>query len=274
MVERLVRAPLYPTGSRVMLALIGVSILWRVVSVWSEVPFLYGELSAAPLPPRSVHALHIIWSLAAFGLISARYTRACSLIAIVAYSIDAFAGLQDAGDYLARIVLVYTLLLDQDLIRGRTKGELNVFLHNLGALGILVQLCVVYVNTSLWKLQGADNFWLEGTMLYYATHLQNHGMAWAQELFEVPFVVYTATYAALLYQLSFLPLLFTRWHGVSVIVGVGFHLGIVLVLGLVPFGLVMTGLVLFTVRESTWQRLRSLMNRTKLYYFRQVQVDE
>ena len=255
MITSLTRTPLHTTGSRILLAYIGAAILWRVTSALPEVPFLYGALADVPLPPRSVYTLYTIWSLAALGLITARYTRVCTLIALLAYSVDALAGLHNAGDHLARITLVYALLLDEDVMRGKKKVGPTVFFHNLGVIAITVQLCIVYVNASLWKLYGPDNLWLEGTMLYYVTHLQSYGMTWSGWLFESPFIVYTATYMTLLYQLSFLPLLFTRWHWVSVLIGAGLHLGIGLVLGLMPFGLTVTGLVLFTLRDATWRRV-------------------
>ncbi len=238
-----------------MLAFIGAALLWRMTSTLPEVPFLYGALADVPLPPRSVYTLYAIWSLAALGLIVARYTRVCALIALLAYGIDTLTGLHNAGDHLARITLIYALLLDEDLMRGQKKVGPAVFFHNLGVIAITVQLCIVYINASLWKLYGPDNLWLGGTMLYYVTHLQSHGMAWSRWFFESPVIVYTATYMTLLYQLSFLPLLFTRWHWVSVLIGTGLHLGIGLLLGLMPFGLIVTGLVLFTLRDATWRRM-------------------
>ena len=146
--------------------------------------------------------------------------------------------------------MLYALLLDEGLMRGKQRPGVRVFLHNLGVAGIMVQLVTVYLNTFVWKLMGPANPWLDGTLLYYVMHQGGASLAWARPLFELPLVTRAATYLTLAYQLAFVLLLPTRWHPASVVVGVGFHVGIALVLGLVPFGLIMTGLVLLTVKDE------------------------
>ena len=73
-----------------------------------------------------------------------------------------------------------------------------------------------------------------------------------QELFKNPWIVTFATYSAVLYQVGFPFMLLNRLHWIWIVLGVGFHLGIGVVMGLVSFSIAMMGLVLFTVRDSEW----------------------
>ena len=236
-----------------MLACTGAAILWHVFVVSSNVPFLYLELADLPLRASKVHLLHGIWTVAALGLITTRFTRECTFVALVVYLLDASAGLHNAGAHIAQLTLFYALLLDEKLMRGEQRSGVRVFLHNVGVAAITVQLIIVYLNTLIWKLTGPNNLWLDGTVLFYVVNLQGFSLTWARPLLSIPLVTYTVTYLTLAYQLSFVPLLFTRWHGLSVVAGVGFHVGIALALGLVPFGLIMTGLVLLTVKDEGYR---------------------
>lgn len=250
-VERLAQGAAHTLGCRIMLVCVGVAILWQVVTVAPELSFLYLELGGLPLSAWQAYLIHGIWVLAAAGLIITRFTRECALIAFCIYLFDAQAGLQDAGSYLVRIVLLYSLLLDERLMRGEKRSGLRVLLHNLGVGAITVQLCITYLNASVWKFLGPDNLWLNGTLLYYVMH-QNGSLDWIRPLFDIPLIVYVATYLTLAYQLTFVPLLLTRWHWLSALIGVGFHVGIAAGLGLISFGAIMTGLVLLTVRDETF----------------------
>ena len=259
MIERLAAKPFYTTGSRVLLIFFGFGILWRIAVVAPGVGLLYIDLAEVSMSLQSVRLLHLVWAVAALGLITTRFTREAALVCAIAYSMDAQAGLQNAGSYVARIVLVYAVFLDGRALRGVPTSGLRTFLHNLAVGAIIAQLCVMYLNTFIWKLMGPDNLWLAGTSLYYITHTGIYTSVWSR-LFEVPSLTYLATYSTLIYQLSFVPLLFSRWHWFSVLVGLGFHLAIGVVMGLVSFGLIMIGLVLFTVKDETWLKLRRIVS--------------
>ena len=95
LVERLAGRSPYTSGARVALACVGGAILWHVLTVTPEVPFLYLELAGLPLTVPKVYLLHGVWMIAALGLITTRFTRECALVALCVYGLDAAAGLQE-----------------------------------------------------------------------------------------------------------------------------------------------------------------------------------
>lgn len=103
---------------------------------------------------------------------------------------------------------------------------------------IQVQLCVIYAYTGFEKLRGMS--WWDGTALW--TVLANPQMVvtdltWMRNF---PFVIVVLTYVTVLFEIYFTPLVWNpktrRW---ILILGVFFHLGTAVMMGLWGFGLVM-----------------------------------
>ena len=86
--------------------------------------------------------------------------------------------LGDGGDNIMRIVLLFLVLvntgsiLSVHAVRSKNRQVSYAFFtpalavtHNIGVLLILVQLCMMYMSTGLYKVMG--ELWQNGTALYY-----------------------------------------------------------------------------------------------------------
>lgn len=157
--------------------------------------------------------------------------------------------LGDGGDNIMRIVLLFLVLADTGAylsVHAKRNGN-NVWtppfmhpalavIHNVGVLLILAQLCFVYMSTGLYKVMG--ELWQNGTALYYILRVDEFSLPGVAELiYRNLYLVVFGTYATVLFEVMFVPLLFNRWTRYCVMAaGVCFHLGIAVVMGLVTFG--------------------------------------
>jgi hypothetical protein len=159
--------------------------------------------------------------------------------------------LLDGGDNLLIIVLAYLMAVDCSGRRPSGTARRGAFsqdgavgrsvtlLHNVALLAIITQVCVLYLTSALYKIQG--ELWQNGTALYYIMRVQDFTLPGVSELFyRDPFFVTAATYATVLFQLAFPFLLLHRWTRAAALAGaVAMHGGIALLMGLVTFSWVM-----------------------------------
>jgi len=176
--------------------------------------------------------------------------------------------LTNGGDNLLRIVLPFMVFmrlsahLSLDARRVRRRGAragtrvplwLSSTAHNTGAVICGIQIIAVYVVSGLWKLQGDD--WLNGSALYYALNLETYrvlpglsDLAW-----QVTPFVFAVTFLSVWVQVAFPVMLLWRPSRVfALLFLMGMHTGIAILLGLWPFSLVMIGLDMLFVRDTTF----------------------
>lgn len=100
---------------------------------------------------------------------------------------------------------------------------------------------LIYFFTGIEKWKG-DSWW-QGWALWNVVGNPQMAWAWVSEVFQsVPLGVVLLTYLTIFWEIWFLPVLVWGrwpWNGVFWIVGLGFHLGIGLMLNLLPFSWVM-----------------------------------
>lgn len=175
----------------------------------------------------------------------------------------------NGGDNLVRIILFYLLFaqLDSYLSRGasarrtRPRGEptsagivANV-VHNAALAACVGQLCVLYLGSALYKVQG--EMWQEGTAVYYISRVAEYN-AWPEVTFALAqsaTFVTVATYATVFLQLAFTFTLFTPWARHAVFAGlVGMHAGIGVLMGLPVFSLFMIAVDLLVFTDDEWRR--------------------
>ncbi|MPY67939.1 hypothetical protein F8S09_14855 [Deinococcus sp. SDU3-2] len=264
-------------GVRLLQIFVGSAIAYRCLTELAYVPYFYGQ--AGPMmsgtgsllgphlgaavdqlvySPLGIYLFFGLWLAGGLGLVLGYKPRLATLLALVGYLwAEARSITHDGGDNVLRIVLLYMLLLRTS--PGRAGP--GRFFHNLAVIGIYVQLCLLYFVAGTLKLDG--DVWKNGTALYYVTQVNwfTPPWPWMQELFKNPWVVTAATYSAVIYQVGFPFMLFNRFHLVWVPIGLAFHLGIGVAMGLVSFSLAMMGLVLFTVRDSEWAALAGWVER-------------
>ncbi|WP_105567532.1 HTTM domain-containing protein [Microbacterium halophytorum] len=179
-----------------------------------------------------------------------------------------------------RVMLIFLLLADTsrvwslDARRRRLKGEppalgfrdirlprwVPVLANNVAVILVGAQLCIIYVSSALWKLQGP--MWHDGTAVYYTLRLQELALLpWLNDLiWPLTPLVIVATYAAVYGQLLFPLMLLNRWTRiVGLVVVTGMHFAIGILLALPWFSLVMIFSDMIFIRTVSWRWLADLI---------------
>ncbi|WP_405409038.1 hypothetical protein [Streptomyces decoyicus] len=209
---------------------------WTSSTVWFEIVFHAGLLTALAvmlgIGGRAGLALHwvFLWSI---------YQRQIMII--------------DGGDNLAYVViplLMLTRCYDRfafstgaarrfiQHLPGRVKA-LAAPLHNLGVAAVAVQICLVYVVSGLYKVQGGA--WQDGTALFYVLRVPEFSWPGVSELvYGNDLLVYLGTYATVLFLVYFpLGVLVPALRPWAAVASIGFHVSIALLMGLTGFALTM-----------------------------------
>lgn len=195
----------------------------------------------------------------------------------------------DQGDNISRILLVYLCFADTSArwsldarrragggvglgatgapsrpgrpLHGPSRPQLRNLVHNAAVLAVGAQICLAYVLSGLFKLQGAP--WREGSAVYYPLMLRQF-RPWpplADLIASNGWFVAAVTWATLALQLVF-PLLLLQRHlrVVGVAGALAMHTGIGIVMGLPFFSLFMMAGDCVFVRDATiarWAMKRS-----------------
>lgn len=209
---------------------------WSTSTVWFETVFHAGALVALAvmlgIGGRAGLALHwvFLWSI---------YQRQTVII--------------DGGDNLAYVViplLMLTRCYDRFSFRTgsarrmgrRLPGSVKALsppLHNLGVVAVAVQICLVYVVSGLYKVQG--QVWQDGTALFYILRIPE--FTWpgvSQIIYGNDLFVYLGTYSTVLFLVYFpLGILVPALRPWAAVTSIGFHVSIGLFMGLTSFALTM-----------------------------------
>lgn len=186
----------------------------------------------------------------------------------------------DGGDNIMRIVLLFLAaanvgaLFSLDALRPRWRlprwaRESLAVAHNVAILLVLAQLCIVYLSTGLYKAMG--EVWQNGTALYYILRVQEFSAPGLAELvYRNPYLVVLGTYGTVLFEVLFPAALIHPWTRAGMAVaGVGFHVAIAVLMGLVTFAWSMLSLypLLFADRQylSAARRLQTAWRLTIFY---------
>jgi hypothetical protein len=200
--------------------------------------------------------------IGALWLVIGYNTRFAILLALVPFFLlrRRLPEITDGGDNLTQIVLIYMLFL----LPNRAKfssGQFRVWLHNIGVLAIILQLVIVYFIAGFAKANG--DWWQQGVALYYITQVQWFTLPGANVLFTNPWLVTIATYGSMFYELMFPTAIISRLKLPWILFGILFHIGIAVIMGMVSFATVMSGLDLFLISDQEyvqiWQRGQLLL---------------
>lgn len=180
--------------------------------------------------------------------------------------------LLDGGDNLLYLVVLYLVAVDCgahfsiDAARRRRRGvddglrglryRVGSLLHHAGVAAIAVQVCVLYLTSGLYKVQGQK--WQDGTALYYILRVPEFTWpGWSERVYMNAFLVTVLTYATVLFQLSFPFLLLNRYTRLAAVAGgLFFHVGIALFMGLAAFSATMISVELLLLSDQDYGRLR------------------
>ncbi|MFF8818444.1 MULTISPECIES: HTTM domain-containing protein [Leucobacter] len=131
-----------------------------------------------------------------------------------------------------------------------------VLSSNVAVVLIGYQLCVIYVTSALWKLQGST--WVTGVASYYPLQVEELTLVpWLNHLaWQVTPAVFIASWLSVYGQLLFPVLLLNRWSRiVGLVLVTGMHASIAILLALPWFSLMMILGDMIFVRDRTWRRL-------------------
>ncbi|NMA78015.1 MAG: HTTM domain-containing protein [Actinomycetales bacterium] len=171
--------------------------------------------------------------------------------------------ISDGGNYFIRIMLIYLILVDVSRrwsLDSRRRAKTNSpetqtgsVLHNIGLCLVVAQICIVYLEAGLYKVQGS--LWQDGTAVYYPLQSEAYGVfpPLADLMTHWTFPVVIATYVTVLAQVAFPFLLFNKiTRRFALIVLLGMHLSIAVAMGLPFFSGIMASADAVLVSGATW----------------------
>jgi len=161
-----------------------------------------------------------------------------------------------AGQAPVGLVQVVRALVD------RIPRLVPVLLHNTALVLCAYQIMLVYVNSAILKIQGAE--WRDGTATYYSLVLDGYRpWPWINDLLvQSSLGIVVASFVAVTFQGLFPLLILWRPTRIVALVAItGMHVMIGLLLGLWPFSLAMIALDFLFIRDATWREGRALLGR-------------
>ncbi|SHF95656.1 DCC1-like thiol-disulfide oxidoreductase family protein [Ornithinibacillus halophilus] len=178
----------------------------------------------------------------------------------------------DGGDNIMIIVLIYLIFVktnayfsvDKYLSQGKVKRYSDNFyvniIHNFGVLAIILQLCILYLNSSLYKVMG--EVWQNGTAIYYILQVKEFNLPWVTTIVNSSdFLIVFITYFTILMQLAFPFMLLNRvTKYIALACVVPMHLGIAFVMGLIPFSLTMIIIDAILISNNDYRRVYHYFN--------------
>ncbi|WP_084793265.1 HTTM domain-containing protein [Glutamicibacter halophytocola] len=171
----------------------------------------------------------------------------------------------DGGNYFIRIMLIYLIFADlskhwsvdswmrKRAAKSKKEFEAVTVLHNLALCLVVAQLCMVYLEAGLYKVQGS--LWQNGTAMYYPVNSEAYGVfPWLSDLITAnSWVVALITYVTVVAQIAFPFMLFHKIsRRIALIVILGMHIGIAVVMGLPFFSGIMASADAVLVSSGTW----------------------
>jgi hypothetical protein len=178
----------------------------------------------------------------------------------------------DGGNYFFRIMLMYLIFADvsrrwsldarRRARRNSRETETGTVLHNLALCLVVAQLCMVYLEAGLYKVQGA--LWQNGTAMYYPLESDFYGVFpfFSDLATNFTWMVVLVTYFSVLIQIAFTFMLFNKITRRIALLGIlSMHLGIAVLMGLPFFSGIMASADAVLVSGTTWVLIVAWLGR-------------
>jgi hypothetical protein len=180
--------------------------------------------------------------------------------------------LWDGGDNVMQLVFIYGIFanlgahfsLDARRLVGRPPPPpwLAMF-HNAAMIAFGAQISLVYMAAGLYKVQGET--WRQGTAVYYS--FRGGQFIWpgvSESLYQNAWITTAVSYSTVFFQLSFPYLMIMNRHTrtAAVCIGVMFHVGIALFLGLFSFSFFMMSVDLALIGDEEYRALFRFLRRS------------
>jgi hypothetical protein len=91
--------------------------------------------------------------------------------------------------------------------------------------------------------------------MYYITQVQWFTLPGANELFTNPWLVTIVTYGTIIFEVMFPTAIISRIKIPWLVCGVLMHIGIAVIMGMIPFATIMSGLDLFLISDQEYVQI-------------------
>jgi hypothetical protein len=265
------RTPLHRRGIRAFRAVVGVALLFRVITeiryaslLWGPGGFGYGGQRRAfgdllgGLLDRvfdyqfGPHVLLCIEGVGALCLMFGRWERVAGAVTwLCVFCLGTrLPDMLDGGDNVCTLALMFSVLLLPS--RDAGAGRFAIWCHNIGVGLLWFQICLLYFTAGTMKLAGG--VWRDGTALYYISNVKWFAHPWSMAIFKYALPATIAAYATMIHQIWFPIAVFTRLRLFWLVFGMAFHVAIAMFMGLITFSCFMVALelVLIDDRQYAW----------------------
>lgn len=186
--------------------------------------------------------------------------------------------LWDGGDNALQLLLFYAIFANLGAhftLFGSTKpkpaqpdglrrvvADARAIAHNMAILAIAIQLCLIYGTAGLYKVQG--EIWQSGVAMYYILRVREFTLPGVSEhiYLNAPLVV-AMSYITVAFQVgyTFMVALNRYTRLLAVAIGIGFHLGIAYLMGLITFSTFMIAGELVLISDGEYAALRRFVSQ-------------
>ena len=166
------------------------------------------------------------------------------------------------GEVLLNMILFYLMFIHKPKSTG-VFGELQNILNNTFYWILLLQVCVLYFFSAVYKLY--DPLWVDGSAMMYISQIDAYSSSVFEPVQSNYWLSAVATYLTLAYQLLFpIAVWIKKIKTPYLIFGVIFHLIIALGMGIFHFGMIMiVAYILFlNIDQINW--IRSKFKRKQI----------
>jgi len=176
----------------------------------------------------------------------------------------------DGGNNIMIIVLIYLMFvktnayfsIDKHINQNKVKENVYVnILHNFGVLAVVIQFCIIYLNSALYKVMG--EYWQNGTAIYYILQVDEFNLPWLTDLIvSSDILIVLITYSTVLLQIAFSFMLLnkrTKYIGLSL--AVLMHLGIAFAMGLITFSFIMILIDTILISDEDYRKAYAFLKK-------------
>lgn len=161
----------------------------------------------------------------------------------------------NGGNAFERTLWFYTIFITLK----PQKESVAKLVSNLAMLSICIQQCIVYLESGLTKVQGP--LWQTGTAIYYILNIPKYDTyGIGRYLTQFDLFVVIGSYFPIFFQLSFTPLILSRYRFIALFLGCIFHLSVAFLMGLWSFFPFIIGYIAF-FREGDLEKTKLFLKQ-------------
>ncbi len=160
------------------------------------------------------------------------------------------------------MMIMLSLAFFCSIVYAKATGVFRITLTNVARYACIIQISLVYLVASVYKLSGAQ--WLAGDAMYYTLNIDQFSSSmWIDSwMLKSCFVMKSLTYFALIYQFLFPVMIWIKkGRNLYLLIGVAFHLFIGIFMHLWDFALAMIFAYALFFDDAFAKRMLQLFRR-------------